>query len=263
MTWSSLAVHSRGSDVPETPVKWVSFALYSIGKVRKTGLANQASGGEATQPDLTAWHALQTWLELAGDRRVVVPYARELAELAKPSAVRLRRDFGAILNLIEAHAILHQKHRERDDAGRIVATIDDYRLVHSLVSDLVSEGVDATVRCTERETVEAVRQLYTSNCESATVVQVAHYLGLDKSAALRRVRVAVEDGYLVNSGEGKGRPYKLTPGDPLPEESLVLPDPEALEKEWKKGRDYPPETTATVQPYNPCPSDSALWEGKL
>lgn len=34
------------------------------------------------------------------------------------AAVRLRRDFKAILNLIRAHALLHQASRERDDKGR-------------------------------------------------------------------------------------------------------------------------------------------------
>ena len=32
-----------------------------------------------------------------------------------PVAVRLRRDFGAVLGLIRAHALLHQATRGRDD----------------------------------------------------------------------------------------------------------------------------------------------------
>jgi hypothetical protein len=83
-------------------------------------LASEA-GGES--PDLVAWHSLQEWL-IAAERRVSVPYAGELAAMVPPVAVRLRRDFGALLNLIRAHTILHQASQERDADGRIVATLE-------------------------------------------------------------------------------------------------------------------------------------------
>src|SRR5215212_8482584 len=104
-------------------------------------LAEEA--GEAT-PDLATWHAFQVWLESA-EHRVWIPYARKLADLIPPVAVRLRRDFGALLNLIRAHALLHQTTRERDGEGRVVATFEDYAAVRELVVDLVGEGVEATV----------------------------------------------------------------------------------------------------------------------
>ena len=43
-----------------------------------------------------------------------------------------------MLNLIKAHALLHQASRERDKEGRIIATITDYRVVRELVADLSS-----------------------------------------------------------------------------------------------------------------------------
>jgi hypothetical protein len=42
---------------------------------------------------------LQEWLE-SGSHSVVIPYDRVLAQLVAPIAVRLRRDFGAVLNLV-------------------------------------------------------------------------------------------------------------------------------------------------------------------
>ena len=80
-------------------------------------LADRVNGAEPATVDLTPWHALQTWLELAGCRDVTIPFAHDLAALADPRAVRLRRDFGALLALIRAHAILHQATRARDAAG--------------------------------------------------------------------------------------------------------------------------------------------------
>ena len=102
---------------------------------------------------------MQTWLELAGCRDVTIPFAHELAALADPRAVRLRRDFGALLALIRAHAILHQATRARDAHGRIIATLADYAAVFALVIDTLSEGVQATVSPAIRETVAAVAAL--------------------------------------------------------------------------------------------------------
>lgn len=219
-------------------------------------LADEATGNRGAEPDLTEWQALQTWLELGGKREVIIPYARALAMLSNPSAVRLRRDFGAVLYLIRAHAVLHQEHRQIRD-GCIVAALDDYRRVYELVSDLVSEGVKATVSETVRETVEAVRTLGWG--KQVRVSQVARYLKLDESSALRRVRVATKDGYLVNLEDKKGLPAKLELGDPLPDETLVLPDPDELETMLCGN---PSVSTATLQPQGPQ-TDDDLWEGEL
>jgi hypothetical protein len=171
---------------------------------------------------------LQTWLELAGTREVTIPFAHELAAKASPKAVRLRRDFGAVLELIATHAMLHQAQRARDEQGRIVTTLEDYRQVYRLVLDIVSEGIQATVSRAVRETVEAVRELYQKHERPVTVLQVAQHLKLDKSAALRRVRVAEDLGFIVNEESRRGKPAQLVPGEPLPEEEPILPAPEEL-----------------------------------
>jgi len=176
---------------------------------------------------LNKWQALQTWLKGAA-HDVTIPYAKSLAENIPPIAVRLRRDFTAILHLIKAHALLHQSTRKRDQQGRIIAEIEDYRVIRELVSDLVSEGVEATVPKTVRETVEKVDSLIIGD-SPVTVAQVAKKLELDKSAALRRVRSAIEKGHLKNMESKPGRPYRLVMGDPLPEDMQILPDPEGLQ----------------------------------
>ena len=110
--------------------------------------------------DLSEWHALHDWL-LAAERRAVVPFAPTLADLIPPVAVRMRRDFAALLGLIQTHAILHQRTRDLDEQGRVIATIEeDYRAVHALVADLLSEGVEMTIPPRIRETVRAVDELY-------------------------------------------------------------------------------------------------------
>jgi hypothetical protein len=183
---------------------------------------------EISAPDLGPWVALQEWLG-AGARRVTIPFARVLAEKVPPVAVRLRRDFNAVLSLIRAHAILHQASRDRDEQGRIIATIGDYAAVRDLVADLVAEGVDATVSATVRATVKAVRKLVDDEGgDPVSLGPIAEELKLDKSAASRRLRTAIGKGFVKNLEDRKGKPGRYVLGDSMPDDVVVLPEPEEV-----------------------------------
>jgi hypothetical protein len=238
-TWASLH--------PENETRMLSLVVrddrqQTAGVLR--ALADRSNGIGPQNVDFQPWHALQTWLELAGAREVTIPYAHELADLTDPAAVRIRRDFGAVISLIRAHAVLQQLTRARDDRGRIVATLDDYAAVHDLVTDLVSQGVKMSVSKEIRDTVAAVAELATGE-KLVSLRQVADHLHIDKSSASRRVRVAIEDGYLVNHEDKKGKPAKLGLGDALPAEKPVLPAPADLAE--KISLLYPSCNSATVQ----------------
>jgi hypothetical protein len=181
---------------------------------------------EVSKGDLSDWRALQAWLQTAGERRVTIPYAASLAEQVPPVAVRLRRDFAAILSLIRSHAILHQCTRQRDQQGRIIATIEDYRVVRELVADVVAQGVGATVSPTVRDTIAAVSEL--ASDAGVMARQVAEHLHIDKSNATRRLKVAADGGYVRNLETKRGLPHRWVVGDPLPEEVAVMPPPDAL-----------------------------------
>jgi hypothetical protein len=186
--------------------------------------------------DLEPWRQLQVWL--GGQPRTAgVPYAKVLAEMVPPVAVRLRRDFGAVLQLIRSNAILHQASRQKDSKRRIVATLDDYAVVRELIADLVAEGVDATVNPTVRETVRAVDRLTKDKDEDEKYVglkALSTELKLDKASASRRVKAAREAGYLVNLEDSKGKAAKLALGEPLPADLVILPTPEDLRAEWDR-----------------------------
>jgi hypothetical protein len=196
----------------------------------KAVLAALADDGPAAQLDVGPWHELQEWLE-AGPREVAIPFAARLAELVDPVAVRLRRDFGNLLALIRAHALLHRATRELDAKGRIVATIEDYRAVFDLVGDLIADSAEATVPATIRETVQAVERLQVDAKGGVSLVKLAAALKLDKSAASRRGKAAREAGYLINLEERLGRPARYTTDEPLPEQCDVLPTPDRLRQE--------------------------------
>jgi hypothetical protein len=207
---------------PENETRLLSLTVTDTREQTRDILASLAkSKTEVT--DLTPWLASP-----AAERKVAIPYAPALAELVPPVAVRLRRDFGAVLNLIQTHAILHQVSHERNEEGHIVATLDDYARVRDLVDDLISEGIEATVPESVREVVEAAVQLHEEEDEPVTSAALARELELDRTAASRRVRSAKDRGYLQDLEDNPRRPSRIVPGDPLPEELAILPAPEVL-----------------------------------
>jgi hypothetical protein len=186
-----------------------------------------ANGNDGHQVDFAPWHALQAYLA-AGPANVVIPFAGQLAKLIPPVAIRLRRDFKTLLILIKAHALLHQATRQRDDRGRIVATVDDYAAVRALVADLMAEGVGVAVRATVRATVQCVADLTTLHAEVGLRL-LSEALELDKSTVSRRVSAAIALGFLRNLEDRKGHPARLVLGDPLSQERELLPPPEVLQ----------------------------------
>jgi hypothetical protein len=219
---------------PENETRLLSLTVSDTQAQTKAVMAALADEVGQAVPDLEVWYALQIWLASA-EHRVSVPYAKKLAKLVPPVAVRLRRDFGAVLNLIRAHALLHQASRERDGQGCIVATIGDYAAIRELVAALISEGIEVTVPETVRETVEAVKRLReASSGEPVTVAELTRELKLDRSAVSRRARNAKDRGYLRDLEDNPRKPSRLIPGDDLPDDLQILPSPEDVRASVKE-----------------------------
>src|SRR5262245_10720294 len=227
VTTTALRLH------PENETRLFSIAVSDSPEHTRDILRALATRQDRPVVDAAPWHALQEWLALS-TRHVGIPYAEALAEAIPPVAIRLRRDFGAILALIEAHTVLHQATRQQRD-GVLVGEIEDYAAVRELVLDLVAEGTELSVSGTVRSTVRTVEDLLegrTGNDVGITVTAVARALNIEKPAASRRVRAAINGGYLVNREERRFRPARLVLGEPFPEEQQLLPTPEALEEAW-------------------------------
>lgn len=222
VTTTSLSLH------PENETRMLSLTVTDTPEQTRMILLKLAEE-TPVEPDLGDWIALQEWLDNA-EHRVTIPFAMLVAEKIQPVATRLRRDFTMLLNLIRAHALLHQARRQKDREGRIIATLDDYEIVRDLVSDFIAEGVGATISVTIRETVNAVSEL-TNDCDDSptNITAVARKLDLDKSTAKRRVAAAIQHGYVRNLESRKGRQAQLIIGENLPDNKSILPTREMLE----------------------------------
>jgi hypothetical protein len=221
VTTTSLRLH------PENETRMLSLTITDTHDQTAAVFRALAQENHRVEIDLSQWHALQTWLA-TGPAWVVIPFADQLAQLVPPVAVRLRRDFKTVLMLIRAHALLHQASRRKDEAGRVIATIEDYTAVRELVADLVAEGVDVTVKPEIREVVETTVRLLAEGRDEVRQADLKGALNLDKSAISRRVAGALDGGFLKNLEDRKGRPARLVLGDALPANREVLPAPEQL-----------------------------------
>jgi len=147
--------------------------------------------------------------------------------------------------LVDGQRMTREEFEARYADRRVVATLDDYKAVYELVIDLFNEGVEASVSPSVREAVRAVAAMCAQGEDTVSVSELAKRLNLDKSATSRRVRVACELGYLINLEERRGKPARLTIGEPMPDEEEVLPRPETLAEENIPV--IPPCNTATLQ----------------
>jgi hypothetical protein len=211
---------------PENETRMLSLTV-SDSRDQTRSILRALAEENPTIPDLSAWHALQAWLEM-GDTRVTIPYADVLANEVAPVATRLRRDFGTVLALIRSHALLHQATREQDFDGRVIATLADYAAVRALIADVIAEGVQTTVPAEIRVTVEQTIRI-AGETASVSVREVARALEIDPATASRRVRVALDLGFLRNTETARGKPFRLVKGDPMPDDLAILPTPERLE----------------------------------
>jgi hypothetical protein len=98
------------------------LALTASGKVRSEGPRAVARH-----------HAMQRLLER---RAIVIPFAERLADLFEPYADRVecRRAYPMLLALVQASALLHQRQRQTDQDGQLIAEPADYAVAARLLS---------------------------------------------------------------------------------------------------------------------------------
>ncbi len=197
----------------------VRLALHVQARIELEGSTNP-------DPELIAFQGL---LQAKAPWEVVVPFVEKLVERIgrSPSATRVLRDFQRLLSLVKAVTVMRHAHRERDEKGRLVATLEDYKPVFELVEDMYESSVTGASKMLRR-VVDAVRDLEREGKAEVSMKMVAEKLGVVKSTVSRYVKTAESQGWIVNLQEVKGRSAKLKIGEPLPDKE-GLPDPRSLE----------------------------------
>ena len=217
-----------------------------------TKLGERAAGTVEVESDLSVFHDLQRWLAL-GPTDVVVPFAPQLVARVPPHLVRFRRDIQQLLTFIKASALLHQAQRKLDPVGRVIATLDDYRLAYEVFVPILGQITGRTVTDGVRAVIELVaarispaatagapgaagrfaRPAGGTAAGGGEVVissyQMGRELGVDAKTARRYIAAAIDGGYLTNRETRRGQPpilaLKVLPPGPATD---ILPDPDSL-----------------------------------
>jgi hypothetical protein len=98
--------------------------------------------------------------------------------------------------------------------GQIVAEIYDYYIVHDLIAEPLSQGLQASVAPHIAEIVEASTLLFEHNGGTPVGINdLCDFLGKENSTVSRNAQAAIRDGYLDNLNPGQGRRHALIPGE--------------------------------------------------
>ncbi len=180
----------------------------------------------AEETDFSDTHGVFTWL-LGQDNRVYFPYGAALGKMIPKSAVKMRRESPRFRVLLDAHAVLHQASRERDERGRIVATLEDYEAVKRLMDPFVGTASEQGVKEQVRATVEAAAEIVSDReNKTFTVKELQVALQKDNGSTNRRIRAA--HPYIVELDEKRGRSKLYGLGDELPLKADALPTADEL-----------------------------------
>ena len=205
-----LSIFIRDDPVQTRAVMGLTAGLFSI-------------NGAKPELDLTPLINIQRWLQQSGEHDVVVPFADALVRLLPDKPVRWRRDVTQILTAIQSCALLHQRQRERDPEGRVIASLDDYEMVRPLLAVALAPSLADSLTDPQREAVKSVRRLCEGSTEPVTISAVGRDLNIDRSSASVRIRSALEGGYIINNETFTNRPAKLRPGKETMPPPLQLP----------------------------------------
>jgi len=190
-------------------------------------IANSLNSSKAEgQQDV--WMALS---RLMGDPAdVEIGFGHFLASNFSPLAMRGRRDFSQLLNLVAASAVEHQYQRTVSADGRILATLADYAVVYAVARKsfqvLQAEGITDS----QRELLEAVKELSESSDGPIPSKSLVAALGMSPATISRRVEELLREGLLHNLESNKYKPKQLILAGDIPEETTSLPTPQALAK---------------------------------
>jgi len=120
-------------------------------------LALHASGKSKTEgPRIVArHHAMQRLLER---RAIVIPFAERLVELLEAFADRVecRRAYPMLLALVQSSTLLHQRQRQSDEDGRLIAEPTDYGVAARLLSGPLARTIGESLSDPARRFLDRV-----------------------------------------------------------------------------------------------------------
>lgn len=188
---------------------------------------------EPAEADLRLWHLIQDPLVLK-TYSVIIPFAQDIGKVFPKKPIRVRRDYGRFLALIEASALLHQYQRKTkilDDQVYLVAEVADFVIAKIIGEQILKETIFAlppkvqNILLAAREIVEDKKTAINID-PTFTVTEIALHMGLDYDTINKWFYALINKGYAETKIEGRGsKPaqHALTGKNPAVD-ATILPE---------------------------------------
>jgi hypothetical protein len=193
-------------------------------------LASMYDGSVAadTEAIIERHYALQRMLQ---PHVIVVPYAERLGQALDHNRCEVRRAFPQIISVIQSSALLHQRQRQVDDDGRLLANADDYRLAQRLLAVPMARQLGERVSDGARRFMERLRKWFGEANRSFTVREAIKLEAQSKSSVYGWVKELHDAGLLEKveapSGNRAAR-WQIVSEAASPEAAAVLPSVERV-----------------------------------
>lgn len=176
---------------------------------------------------------------------IVVPYAERLASLLADEQVEIRRAFPHLISMVQACTLLHQRQRQVDEYGRLVAIPDDYQVARHLLTKPLGRLLGGRLSDPARRFLERLREWYGAG-EEFTAHEATRKERASKSSTAGWIKELARAGFLNRTEEARGRAaakWELA-ADGAEESAAYLPSYEQLFPEigWTHGRKQEPQT---------------------
>jgi hypothetical protein len=185
---------------------------------------------ETARAEIGQWLDYQCWIALDAPYDVSVPYRPAILQAIRAQRkaatkrgekpkfkLRIRRDIHGFLTAIRTSAILHKALREKDEKGRIIATLDDYQNAHEAFDPGLASLYKTVSPVTTIAVVRAIEEMGATITKSVkvTVTTLMEKLGISgRGTANDRLRDAEDRGYIKlvdkQGGYGKTTPREYT-----------------------------------------------------
>lgn len=177
-------------------------------------------GTPSRNKEICKLHHTAQRLFKAGD--VVIPFAERLVRALPSECLQARRAFPQLLSLIKAIALLHQFQREKDEHGRVIATVEDYSFVRNHLTAPLSRSLGTSVSPGAAYLLNVVQAFPGPFTVSEVMAQVEH----SENTVRTKLRELVQSRQVIVGVQGQG-PHGTryaVPDSAPPLDAVTLPD---------------------------------------
>lgn len=217
----------------ENETRLLDLHIDDSAELTRAVMRASAEAAAGARPKNT-WREIEIWraaLSMLQEYEVMIPYSLQLWEVFPASQLRARRDFKKVLALIENCGLLHQRNRDRDEQGRLIASVEDYAMVRPLVQAVLGPSMSGlSGKATEIYglLVELIAELAVDSLRRVELEREADRRGIASPVTVQKWVQRLMDLGFIDGHRDRGAWILVPVRDPAVE-AIPLPEPADLD----------------------------------